>query len=192
MGCALRWIVFSLVLGFAASPAWAAKRVSIAQLEQMLTADRAARRSDVDIAKHIAGIELSERLTQEGLKRLQQPFAGDSRAATALFLLADRSAFLELPASELPSTPPPDAQGQQHLLEMARKFVLETLPQLPNLLATRTTYSFDDSPQELLRGEYPQRAGMHLIGTGKAEVSVPLPRPVTRKVPVEVTNGASA
>ena len=172
MGCALRWIVFSLVLGSIAVPAEAARRVSVAQLEQMLTADRAKRRSDIEIAKRIAGIELSERLTQDGLKRLQQPFAGDSRTATALFLLADRSAFMDLPVSELPTAPPPETREQQHLLEMVRKFALETLPQLPNLLATRTTYSFDDSPQELAPGEYPQRAGMHLIGSAKTEVSV--------------------
>jgi VWFA-related protein len=172
VGLALRWFVFTLVLGLAAIPTWAAKKVSVAQLEQMLTSDRAAHKSDIDIAKHIAAIELSERLTQEALKRLQQPFAGDSRTATALFLLADRSAFLDLPASELPATPPPDAEVQQHLLELAHKFAVETLPQLPNLLATRTTYSFDDSPQEVVRGAYPQRAGMHLIGSGKSEVSV--------------------
>ena len=172
MGLALRWIVFTMVLGLAAIPASAAKKVSVAQLEQMLTSDRAAHKSDIDIAKHIAAIELSERLTQEALKRLQQPFAGDSRTATALFLLADRSAFLDLPASELPATPPPDAEVQQHLLELAHRFAVETLPQLPNLLATRTTYSFDDSPQEVVRGAYPQRAGMHLIGSGKSEVSV--------------------
>jgi len=116
VGLALRWFVFTLVLGLAAIPTWAAKKVSVAQLEQMLTSDRAAHKSDIDIAKHIAAIELSERLTQEALKRLQQPFAGDSRTATALFLLADRSAFLDLPASELPATPPPDAEVQQHLL----------------------------------------------------------------------------
>lgn len=172
MGFALRWALFLLVLSWMAIPSFAAKRINVAQLEQMLAADRAAHKSDLDIAKHISAASLSERLTENALARLRQPFASNSRTTTALLLLADRSAFLDPPAGELPEPPPPAAEAQHHLLVMAQKFAAETLPQLPNLLATRTTFSFDDSPQELEPGAYPQRAGMHLIGSAKAEVSV--------------------
>jgi VWFA-related protein len=170
--CSMRGLVFSLVLSAGVVPAFAAKRITVAQLEQMLTTDRASHKSDLDTAKRVSAVELSERLTEDALSRLRQPFASDSRTATALLLLADRSAFLDPPASELPPTAPPDEAGQQHLLEMAHEFALQTLPRLPNLLATRTTFSFDDSPQELTKGAYAQRAGMHLLGSTKAEVSV--------------------
>ena len=146
--------------------------MTVAQLEQTLIADNAAHRPDAETARRISDVELSERLTEGSLSRLRQPFAGDSRTATALLLLADRSAFLEPPPSELPANPAPNAGGQQHLLETAQRFALETLPRLPNLLATRTTFSFDDSPQEVTKGAYPQRLGLHLIGSSKAEVSV--------------------
>lgn len=169
---AMRWLVLLLVVASMGVPASAAKRITVAQLEQLLTADRASHKSDVETARRIGAIELSERLTESALGRLRQPFASDSRTATALLLLADRSAFLDPPASELPPTPPPDEAGQQHLLEMAHEFALQTLPRLPNLLATRTTFSFDDSPQELTKGAYAQRAGLHLLGSTKAEVSV--------------------
>jgi VWFA-related protein len=168
----MRWLVCLLVLAFIGFPAFGAKRITVAQLEQMLTADRASHKTDVDISRRIGAIELSERLTEGALGRLRQPFPSDSRTATALLLLADRSAFLDPPASELPANPPPDEAGQQQLLEKAHEFALQTLPRLPNLLATRTTFSFDDSPQELTKGAYPHRAGIHLIGSSKAEVSV--------------------
>ncbi|HXS75807.1 MAG TPA: hypothetical protein VN753_06490, partial [Terracidiphilus sp.] len=168
----MRWLVFLLVLASLGVPAFGAKRITVAELEQMLATERASQKNDLEIAKRISGIELSERLTEESLSRLRQSFAGDSRTATALLLLADRSAFLAPPANEVPATPPLDQPGQQHLLEKAHEFALQTLPRLPNLLATRTTFSFDDSPQELTKGSYPQRAGMHLIGSTKSEVSV--------------------
>jgi len=172
MGGATRWLICTLVLGYLAVPAWAAKRITVAQLEQLLTADHAQHKSDLETARQISGVELAERLTEGTLSRLRQNFARDSRATIALILLADRSAFLEPPASELPANPAPEADGQQRLLQLAQKFAMETLPRLPNLLATRTTFSFDDSPQEITKGAYAQHLGMHLIGSVKAEVSV--------------------
>jgi VWFA-related protein len=165
-----------------AVPSWAAKRMTVAQLEQMLGTERAAHKSDIEIARKIGDVELSERLTDLALGQLSKQFAGGSQPAMALLLLADRSSFLDPPANELPVTPAPDAATQQHLLEAAERFAVETLPNLPNLLATRTTFSFDDSPQEVTKGGYPQRIGLHSIGSSKAEVSVRNEResPLTR------------
>jgi VWFA-related protein len=172
MGVCVRWMLILVFLPMIASPAWAAKRLTVAQLEQVLLAERSTRKSDIEIARKINGIELSERLTDVALGRLNKQFASGSLPAMALLLLADKSAFLDPPANELPATPAPDAATQQQLLEAAKKFAVETLPHLPNLLATRTTFSFDDSPQEVTNGGYLQRIGLHLIGSSKAEVSV--------------------
>jgi VWFA-related protein len=146
--------------------------MTVAQLEQMLGTERAAHKSDIEIARKISDVELSERLTDLALGQLSKQFAGGSQPAMALLLLADRSSFLDPPANELPATAAPDAATQQHLLEAAKRFAVETLPNLPNLLATRTTFSFDDSPQEVTKGGYPQRIGLHSVGSSKAEVSV--------------------
>jgi VWFA-related protein len=146
--------------------------MTVAQLEQMLGTERAAHKSDIEIARRISDVQLSERLTDLALSQLSKQFAGGSQPAMALLLLADRSSFLDPPANELPATPAPDAAKQQHLLEAAKRFAVETLPSLPNLFATRTTFSFDDSPQEVTKGGYPQRIGLHSIGSSKAEVSV--------------------
>ncbi|HEY1578895.1 MAG TPA: VWA domain-containing protein [Terracidiphilus sp.] len=168
----MRWVLIPFLLAYVALPAWAAKRISVAQLEQTITADRAAHKSDIEIARKIISLELSERLTETALARLNSQFDPSSPAAVALLLLADRSAFLNPPAAQLPANPPPDIASQQHLLQAAQKFAIETLPSLPNLLATRTTFSFDDSPQETVKGGYRERLGMHLVGTSKNEVSV--------------------
>ncbi len=146
--------------------------MSAAQLEHVLSADSAAHKSDAEIARQIRIVELSERLTDTTLERLNRHFAAGSQAALALLLLADRSSFLDPPTSELPTTPAPNAATQQQLLEAAQRFALQILPRLPDFLATRTTLSFDDSPQEATKGGYLQRMGLHPVSTSKAEVSV--------------------
>jgi VWFA-related protein len=168
----IRWILIAVLAAGVATPSWAAKRMTVAQLEQLLSAESGGHKTDAEIARKISWAELSERLTETTLARLNQQVRGGSAAATALLLLADRSAFLDPPGNEVPSTLAPDAATQQHLLAAAQRFALETLPRLPNLLATRRTFSFDDSPQEGPKGGYAERMGMHLIGSSQAEVSV--------------------
>ena len=98
-------------------------------------------------------MELSERLTEATLARLTAGLAADSQTALALRLLADESAFLDPPASEMPADPVPDAAAQQRMIEAARSYVKQTVQRLPNLLAKRTTNRFDDSPEALKNGE---------------------------------------
>ena len=43
---------------------------------------------------------------------------------------------------------------------------------MPNLLATRTTYNFDDSPKALKNGGWPKSEGLHFVGESGVEVSV--------------------
>ncbi len=77
-------------------------RVTVAQLAQTLTADVGAHKPDAEMARQIAGIELSERLTETTLARLVATLHAGPQAALALQLLADQSVFLDPPASELP------------------------------------------------------------------------------------------
>ena len=62
--------------------------------------------------------------------------------------------------------------AQRHMLDAARSYVAQTLPLLPNLLATRTTRYFDDSPQQLTKNAWPVSAGLHLVDTSNREISV--------------------
>ena len=168
----MRHAVLLVLLTAVALPAWAAKGVTVAQLEETLTAISSAHKPDAEIARQIAGIKLSERITEATLARLKAHLDAESQAALALQLLADQSAFLDPPASELPATSVPDDATQQRMLEAARNYVAQMLPRLPNLLATRSTLRYDDSPQGLKKGGWPVRLGLHLVDTSSREISV--------------------
>lgn len=149
-----------------------AKRDTVAHLEQALTAALAAHKLDPDVARQIAGIELTERFTDATIYRLNTQLHPGPEAATALQLLAEQSAFLNPPADELPNLAVPDPPGAERILESANPYVAQTLPRLPNFLATRTINRYDDSPRELKKGAWPVRAGLHLVGTSSHEISV--------------------
>ena len=161
-----------MALAALAHPAGAGTRVTVAQLDQALTAAIAAHKPDAEIARQIASLELSERLTEASLNRLNIRLAQDALAAQALALLADRSAFLDPPVAELPGTAAPDGAARQRMLDAARNYVAQTLPRLPDFLATRTINRYDDSPQALKKGAWPVRTGLHLVGTSSREISV--------------------
>ena len=167
-----RRLILLVLLASLASIAGASKRVTVAQLEQALTAAHTAHRPDTEIARRIGGFELSERLSEATLNRLAAYLDAGSPAALALQLLADQSAFLDPPASELPSTAAPDDAAQQRMIEAARTYVAQTLPQLPNLFAILTTNRFDDSPYEFKKGGWPVRSGLHLVSTSSREISI--------------------
>jgi VWFA-related protein len=169
---AMRRLMLLVFLASFVPYAGAAKRVTVAQLEQALTVAQTAHRPDVEIARQLGNFELSERLTEVTLNRLTASLDAGSQAALALQLLADQSAFLDPPASELPSTAAPDNAAQQQMIEAARTYVAKTVLQLPKLFATRTTNDYDDRPQEIKKGGWPVRAGLHLVGTSSQEISV--------------------
>lgn len=168
----MRWLGMLCMMACIALPASGAKRLTIEQLEQLLDNAERSHRTDVELARQIGESELSQRMTSADLQRLAKRFPGHAQVTLALQLLADQSAFLEPPQDELPKLPSLDTAGQQKQIEAAHVFVLKTLPNLPNLLATKTTFNFDDSPQVLPKGGWAERDGLHLIGQSKSEISV--------------------
>ncbi len=168
----MRWLLVLGLLGAMVFPAEGAKRVTTEQLEQELEASIAGRKQDADMVRLIGDMELSERLTDSTLTRLTATLNARPRVAVALRLLADQSDFLDPPASELPTVAAPDESAQQRMLGAARSYVVQTLPRLPNLLATRTTNRYDDSPRVLKEGAWPIRAGLHLVDTSSSEISI--------------------
>ena len=166
----MRRLVPLVLLASLASTAVAAKRVTVAQLEQALITAHGAHKSDAEVAREIGGFELSERLSEASLDRL---IAGlDAQSALALQVLADQSAFLDPPANEMPSMAAPDEAAQQRMIAAGRNYVAQTLLQLPNLFATRTTNRYDDSAYEAKKGGWPVRAGLHLVNTSSQDSSI--------------------
>jgi hypothetical protein len=134
------------LLAFSAESALAARRVTVDQLQQILGSARAAAKQDSVVAQQLAGVELSERLSDATLSRLQQDTPGPN-TRDALTILADSSVFLDLPAAEIPTALQPDMATQRQIMSLTVDYVAKTLPQLPNLLATRVTNRYEDGPQ---------------------------------------------
>ena len=131
-----RLLVVALLVSMAL-PSLALKRAPVSQLEEMLIELHSAHKQDGEISRQIGGMELSERLSDGTLDRLNKQFAVGSQTAVALQLLADQSAFLNLLATEVPSMPAPDSTTRDKQLEKARKFAAETRSSLTDLTATR-------------------------------------------------------
>lgn len=161
-----KWVLCIILAGIAL-PAFAANRVTVVQLQQILTAAKA--KPDADLAKQLSGLELSERLSSASLARLQASLPGEN-SRQALVGLADASAFLDPPAAEIPSKPTPEVAEQRRMLALTVAYVVKTIPQLPNLFATRDTNRFEDTPQ-LQRGTFfvPYEP-LHSIGLTSATV----------------------
>jgi hypothetical protein len=114
-------------------------KVNVEQLEQLLTASMG--KSDSQIADQLAGLELTQRASEVRLARLQALLPG-SKSRARLALLADASAFRDLPASEVPTTPKPDYAKQISLMRLVQNYVAQTIGKLPNFFATRETINY--------------------------------------------------
>jgi hypothetical protein len=139
----MRRLPILLLLVGVALPSFAARRVTVAQLEQELRAARGKR--DGKVADLIAGMELSERLTSTRLNSWQARLPGD-KSRQSLKLLADLSAFLNPPASEIPALPTPNYAAQSRIMALAVDYTKRTLQKLPNFFARRDTVLFEDVP----------------------------------------------
>ncbi|HVZ83191.1 MAG TPA: VWA domain-containing protein [Terracidiphilus sp.] len=179
----MRKLAVTMLIAALATHAAATRRVTVEQLRQSLAADIAAHRTDEDIAHQVGTLEMTQRLTATTLDRFAATLKLEPHTALALELLADQSAFLDPPASELPATAPPDAAAQQHMLDAARAYAVANWTRMPNLFVTRTTTRFDDSPQVLHAGDWPMQLGLHPVGTSS--------RPVTFRDGKEVAENAS-
>jgi hypothetical protein len=139
------WI---LLLLLAASPAWAAKKITIQELKQTLIALQQARKSDEEVATRLKGVELSEELTQTEKQALAQ-YAPGVLSVEELNLMEGRSAILPPPASDLPATPAPDLATQKAILAKTVNYVTNIYMQNPHLTVFKTTSRFQDGVESI-------------------------------------------
>ncbi len=125
------------------SPAFAAKRLTVEQLQEVLTASR--NKPDVELAWQIAGLEMAERVSDARLAALAKDLPGD-QSRRALRALADQSQFLDPPPDAILSNPTPTPDQQRQIMAQVVTYVTNTIPQLPNFFATRETIHFADAP----------------------------------------------
>jgi len=172
-----RWM-FLLVLAAMTVPAGAATKVTVAELEQMLTAAHGA--PDAKLAEQLSGLELTERLSASRFARLKAGLPGE-KAQQALNVLGDTAEFLNLPAAEIPTTAAPDPAVQRHIMSLVVRYATWSVHELPNFFATRETTRFEDRPQIAFVGYLPlhfiakssksvvYRDGQEMIDTGSGK-----------------------
>ncbi len=135
---ALLWLLAGITL-----PACAITRISVEQLQQVL--DAAQGKPDAEVAQHLFHLELTERLNGASLAHWETRLPGP-QSRQALVALADLSAFLNLPATEIPVTAAPDFATQRRMMALTVDYASKTIHQLPNFSATRVITSFQDRP----------------------------------------------
>lgn len=147
--------------GFYDEPDAGVKPVTVAQLEAILA--KAPSRNDKELARMLAGVEVTERLSNAKFAAWKARLPGE-KSRSALMALADAAAFLDLPAEENPDLPIPDLAAQRQMMARTIDYLKETIPKLPNFYAKRTTVRYEepqsavygsrgaqDAPQPLLR-----------------------------------------
>jgi VWFA-related protein len=175
-----------MALGIAL-PAFAAQRVTVEQLEWMLAA--AHGKPDVKVANQLTGLELIERLSAAKLSRWEADSPGP-QSRQALVALADESAFLDPPATEIPATTTPDLATQRQIMAQTVDYAAKTIARLPNFFATRDTIHFEDTPaRQLETGYHPlhpvtrvsatvlYRDGKEVVDAGRAKDNLPAHAP---------------
>ena len=147
----LIWLVLQLpVLAFASG------RVTVEQLNRVVESSRG--KPDGKTANKLFGLELTERLSAAKLAALEAALPGP-KSRQALVALADQSTFLDPPAAEIPPQPAPTIEQQREITAKAVDYITKTLRQLPNLIATRDTISFEDTPAVLEKGDITAPSG---------------------------------
>jgi hypothetical protein len=136
--------------------AWsAAKKMTVAELKDMLVTMHEQKKSDADVATALKQVQLSEQLTRAVMNSLAENVPGQL-STEQIYVLEARSAMLPPPATDAPSIPPLDAGAQQALLTKASAYASSTYAQLPALAAVRTTLRFQDNVEALA-----DSSGMH-------------------------------
>jgi len=119
-----------------------AQRTTAAELDQILS--NTSQRSDRELAAQLSQLQLTERLPPTVRARYDALLPGPL-SRQQLLLLADLAAFLDPPPAEIPTLPAPDRAVQRQMLARTVNYVKNTVHQLPNFFATRTTLSFENN-----------------------------------------------
>ncbi|MBS1803414.1 MAG: VWA domain-containing protein [Acidobacteria bacterium] len=156
-----------LVLSLSLTVPGLAERVSVAQLETILA--NADSEQDNAFAARLATLELSERFNSERLQHWKSSLPG-VRSQRALVGLADRSAFLNPPDSEVQGRPVPDLAEQRRIMARVAAYVGKAIPQLPRFYASRAVTHFEDNPSDTRSAEWTGTDSLRAIRISRTAV----------------------
>jgi VWFA-related protein len=155
--------------------------VSVEQLGRLLSETDDPRNlfgSSVATFKHLSGgdewaplskVELTERLSLERLSDWTAQHR-DPSLQQVLIGVADASVFLDPPPAEIPNRVTPDDAAQQHMLLLVKDYLEESIPKLPNFVATRTTVRYEDEARLAEGSGKADYQRLHAVETSKATV----------------------
>ncbi|MGB6690495.1 MAG: hypothetical protein WBE76_21885 [Terracidiphilus sp.] len=141
------WIL--LLVAAAPTLLWAnSRKMTVAELQDVLTGLHNSRKSDEQIANELKQIELTEELTPAAMNSMADLVNGPF-STEQMYVLEARSAMLAPPDTDLPKAAPPDAAAQQALLAKAQDYAAKTYPQLPRLSAAHLVARFQDGVETI-------------------------------------------
>jgi hypothetical protein len=179
----LGWILIVLSV---ASPAWAAKKITVQQLQEMLASFHQAMKTDAEVATELKQVELTEELTPGAIGSMVVNLPG-VLSNEQISVLEIRSAVLAPPPSDLPSTAAPSDADQKAILSKAADYISKSYAQLPHLSANRRSLRYQDNMDAL---QSSSRAGGAWISPGPQSQNQYVHYIDSANTPVESQNGA--
>jgi VWFA-related protein len=153
---------------FLDAPNPAIRKVTVAQLNQLLGAVRGE--SDGDIARQLSDLELTEGASDPQVASWTIELQG-KKAREALVALVDASAFLDPPPAYVLTDAPPDENAQRQMVSLATEYLNKTIPRLPNFFAHRTAVHYEETPQFYVgNGRFTAAEPLHVVDTSKTTV----------------------
>lgn len=150
-------ILLASVPGLSSAPRYPpTPKLTVAELKHFLSATQGAK--DKHLAEQIYNLKLTERLSDDNLARLGK-FLPGPKSQQALIAIADESAFLRLPESEIPTRPAPSLEEQAALLARMKDYVTRTIHKLPDFYAKRTTTAYMGTPTAIPSAAYEEIFG---------------------------------
>jgi hypothetical protein len=140
----MKRFVCILALVLMAVPAWPAKKITVAELTDLLKQMQDQKKSDLEVATALKQVQLSEELTRSKMNDLAA-YAAGPQTTEQIYVLEAGSAVLAPPATDIPTTPAPDAATQKAILDKVADYTAKMYSQLPALSATKTTVRFQDN-----------------------------------------------
>ena len=135
-----------LVLLLAAVPAWSAKKVTVAELREMMASMHKDNKGDEAVAAALKQVQMSEELDRNAMNNLGDYVPGQL-TTEQLYVLEARSAMMAPPASDIPTAPAPDAATQKSILDKVEAYSTKTYDQLPALTANKSVRRFQDNAE---------------------------------------------
>lgn len=140
----MKRFVCILALAVSALPAWSAKKISVADLTDMLKSMHDQQKTDADVAAALKQVQLTELLSRDTMNSYTA-YSPGPLTNEQIYVLEARSAVLPPPAADLPKTAAPDPAAQKAILDKASAYASKTWAQIPALTGTKTTLRFQDN-----------------------------------------------